>query len=95
MDSDASIDEKLLSLISEAVRSKFRKTKITPETNLRTGLGLDSLALLAVVFRLEQVFGIDIAKTNYTVNPAEMQTVGDAIRVAKELLQRAEALKNA
>lgn len=95
MDVDASIDEKLLSLLAEAVPEKFKKKPITMETLLRKDLGLDSLALLSVVFRLEQVFGIEIAQLDFTLQAGDLKTVTDVLRVAKELLKKAEAIKNA
>lgn len=94
MDVDASIDEKLLSLLAEAVPGKFKKKPMTMESLLRKDLGVGSLALLSVVFRLEQTFGIDIAKLNFTLQSADLKTVADVLRMAKELLKQAEATKN-
>jgi acyl carrier protein len=95
IDADKSIDEKLLALIAEAVPGKFKKKALTMESMLRKDLGIDSLALLSVMFRLEQTFGIDISKLNFAPNMAETRTVNDAISMAKVLLQKAEAEKNA
>jgi acyl carrier protein len=95
MDVDAGIDEKLLALLAEAVPGKFKKKQITTETLLRKDLGLDSLALLSVIFRLEQIFGIDVGALDFTLNMAELRTVTDALHMAKELLKQAEAKKNA
>jgi acyl carrier protein len=94
MDVDKSIDEKLLALIADAVPANFKKKELAMESLLRKDLGIDSLALFSIMFRLEQSFGIDISKWNFAPHMAEMRTVNDAIGMAKRLLQQAEAEKN-
>jgi acyl carrier protein len=95
MEVDTSVDEKLLSLLAEVVPGKFKKKQVTAETLLRKDLGLDSLAILSLVFRMEQTFGIDVAKLDFTLNMAALRTVTDAMSMAKELLKQAEATKDA
>ena len=68
MEPDAKFDERIMALIAEAVPGKFKKTKITGETSLQKELGLDSLGMLSLVFRFEELFGIDIEQMCIDVN---------------------------
>lgn len=94
MDREPEFDNKILSLIAENVPGKFRKVKITKETRLQSELGLDSLALAALVFRLEEVFGIDLSSIDLGVNLTGMRTVNDAINASYEIVRKARAVKN-
>ena len=82
-------DEKILSLLSEAVPGKFKKTKITQEMHLQRDLGIDSLAIAALVFRLEEVFGIDLTDVDFGTSLSQMRTVSDAINMSKEIIKQA------
>jgi acyl carrier protein len=94
MDIHPEFDDKILSLIIEAVPGKFRKVKITKETRLQADLGLDSLGLAALVFRLEEAFGIDLGGLDLGINLSRMRTVDDAINASREIVERARAAKN-
>ncbi|MGZ4866420.1 MAG: acyl carrier protein, partial [Candidatus Angelobacter sp.] len=74
-----------MALIAEAVPGKFKKTKITRETSLQKELGLDSLGMLSLVFRFEELFGIDIAQMGVEVNIAKLKTVADIIGVGRDI----------
>jgi acyl carrier protein len=91
MEIDAKFDEKVLALIAEAVPGKFKKTHITPETNLQKELGLDSLGMLSLVFRFEELYGIDIAQMGVDVNIAKLKTVADLLNVGREIVSRIPA----
>lgn len=88
MELDAKFDERIMALIAEAVPGKFKKTKITMETSLQKELGLDSLGMLSLVFRFEELFGIDIAQMGIDVNIAKLKTVGDIMGVARDILSK-------
>lgn len=94
MDTHPEFDDKILSLIAEAVPGKFRKVKVTKETRLQSELGLDSLALAALIFRLEETFGIDLSGIDLGVNLTGMRTVNDAINASHEIVKRARAAKS-
>ena len=79
MNMDPEFDNKILSLIAEAVPGKFRKVKLTKETRLQSELGLDSLALAALVGG---------------VTMSGLRTVNDAINASHEIVKRARAAKN-
>lgn len=92
MDTDSQFETKVLSLIVETVPRKFKKTAITGETHLQKELGLDSIAILAMVFRFEEVFKIDLGRINFQVNMGELRTVNDALKMSKEILEQAGSL---
>lgn len=94
MDRKPEFDNKILSLIAETVPGKFRKVKITKETRLQRELGLDSLALAALVFRLEEAFGIDLSGIDLGANLTGMRTVNDVINATYEIVKKARAAKN-
>jgi acyl carrier protein len=89
MDTDGQFETKVLSLIVETVPRKFKKTVITGQTHLQKELGLDSIAILAMVFRFEEVFKIDLGRINFQVNMGELRTVNDALKMSKEIMEQA------
>jgi acyl carrier protein len=93
MNTDSQFETKVLSLIVETVPRKFKKTAITGETHLQKELGLDSIAILAMVFRFEEVFKIDLGRINFQVNMGELRTVNDALKMSKEILEQAGSLR--
>lgn len=94
MDTDSQIESKVLSLIAEGVPRKFKKDLITKETHLQRELGLDSIAILSMVFRFEEVFKIDLGQINLQVNMGDLRTVNDLLKMSKEILEQAETLHN-
>jgi acyl carrier protein len=88
MEVTAEIDDKIIALIAASVPGKFRKTKITLATNLQQELGLDSIGMLALVFRFEESFAIDIAQMGLDINIAKLKTVADLIQVGRDILSR-------
>jgi acyl carrier protein len=77
------------------VPSKRRKEKITPETQLQRDLGLDSLAVLALVFQFERAFEIDLVKLSLNIDLARLRTVGDLLAAAETIFLRAESSRAA
>ena len=88
MEIDAKFEEKIVALISEAVPGKFKKTRITRETHLQKELGLDSLGMLSLVFRFEELYGIDIAQLGVDIDIARFKTVDDLITAGRDILGR-------
>ncbi|HKT49020.1 MAG TPA: phosphopantetheine-binding protein [Candidatus Angelobacter sp.] len=91
MEFNGKLEEKILGLIAEGIPGKFKKVKLTPETNLQKELGLDSIGMLALVFRFEEVFGIDIAQLGIDINVAKLRTVGDLLQAGRDILTEAES----
>ena len=86
---------KILELVAAAGPSKLRKRKITPETQLRRDLGLDSVAILALVFQFEHAFELDLAKLSLDIDLARLRTVGDVLATAETIFLRAESSRAA
>jgi len=88
---DTKITEQIMRLIAASVAGKFRNVKITKETSLQKELGMDSIGMLALVFRFEELFGIDIAQLGIEINIAKLKTVDDLITAGHEILSKAQA----
>jgi acyl carrier protein len=86
MDVDAKFEEKVISLIAKAVSGKYKKVSISRETYLQKELGLDSIGMLALIFRFEESFGIDIAQLGIDINTAKIKTVGDLLDVGHNIM---------
>jgi acyl carrier protein len=78
-------DARVLSLLREVLPWQFSRRDIRPEMSLQSDLGLDSLAKLALMFRFEEEFGVDVA--NSSVDVTTVQTVQDLLATAQELIQ--------
>jgi acyl carrier protein len=92
MEIDAKFDEKITALIADAVPGKFKKTKIVRETHLQKELGLDSIGMLSLVFRFEELFSIDIAQLGIDINVAKLKTVNDLLAAAHDIMNKATAV---
>jgi acyl carrier protein len=89
MELDAKFDEKIMTIVAGAVPGKFKKTKITRETHLQKELGLDSIGVLAMVFRFEEAFSIDITEMGVEIDIAKLKTVGDVINAGRQIFSKA------
>jgi acyl carrier protein len=94
MELDAKFDEKLLTLIAEAVPGKFKKTKIARQTHLQKELGFDSIGMLSLVFRFEELFGVDIAQLGIDINIARLKTVDDLLAAAHDIMNKVVEVGN-
>ncbi len=95
MDHVHNLEEVVIPLIASGVPGKFRNTRITRDTHLQKELGLDSLGLLALVFRFEEKFSLDLSKMNIDLNVAKLRTVNDVIKAVQEILEKARAVEHA
>lgn len=80
------IDPRLFRLVEAAIPEAIRGVPIEPDSSLNGDLGLDSLALVTLLFRLEQEFGIDLLSLGGDM--AELRTV----RHLSMLTERASAV---
>jgi acyl carrier protein len=79
------IDVRLLEAIGDAMPMHRKEIRIHPEMRLHADLGLDSLGLLALLFRLQEVFALKF-DDDPDIDVGAMRTVDDLLRVARELL---------
>lgn len=90
MEPDEKLDEKILALIAEAVPKKYKKAGITKDMRLLADLGIDSLGLAALVFRLEEAYGISVDDIDFGSGLSQIRTVGDAIDWGRKLIKQTE-----
>ncbi len=95
MEPDANFDQRIMELIASGVAGKFKKVKITGETSLQKELGLDSIGMLSLVFRFEELFELDIAQMGIEINVAKLKTVEDLIGAARDIVVKAQVGKEA
>jgi len=93
MELDANFDDQIMKIITSGVPGKFKKVKITRQTNLQKELGLDSIGMLSLVFRFEELFEIDIAQLGIEINIAKLKTVDDLIQASHEIMSKAQMAK--
>jgi acyl carrier protein len=87
---DEKFDEKILSIIAEAVPKKYKRAGITKDMRLLEDLGIDSLGVTALVFRLEEMYGISVDDIDFGAGLSRMRTVGDAIDMSRNLIKQAK-----
>lgn len=90
MEPDSKFDEEILSLIADAVPKKYKKAGIAKDMRLLADLGIDSLGIAALVFRLEEMYGISVDDIDFGASLSRMRTVGDAIDMSRQLVSQAK-----
>ena len=60
MNADPGFERAVVAHIREVVPGRFKKAVITPDMRLQRDLGLDSLGIASLLFRLEGEFGLDL-----------------------------------
>ncbi|MCK1502139.1 hypothetical protein IVB20_34820 [Bradyrhizobium sp. 188] len=86
-------EARMLRLIAEAVPVKFKKQPITADARFRQDLGVDSIAMLALLFRFEQTFGLDLATIQLEATLEQLRTVRDALALGREIVERARSAR--
>lgn len=68
--------EKLLNIINIVLENNYKPkvSEISPETDLRTDIGFDSLSLAELTARIESEYGVDIFEDGF------VYTVGDILK---------------
>ena len=93
MELDAQFEQQIINLIASGVAGKFKKVKISRETSLQKELGMDSIGMLSLVFRFEELFGFDIAQMGIDVNITKLKTVDDVLVTAHDILSKTQLSK--
>lgn len=83
----ANFEERVLKIVGAAVPPAYRKAKVTRESNLARDLGIDSLALMHLVFKFEEEFGVEIDADE--VDAGSLRTVNDLLKLGKEIVDKA------
>lgn len=87
MNADASLDQAILAHIREVVPARFKKVAITRDMRLQRDLGLDSLGIASLLFRLEGEFGLDL------MGDPEMPARMRGLRSVEDLIAFARGLR--
>lgn len=82
-------ERRMIGLIGEAIPTRFKNRPITVETRFKQDLGLDSIGMLALLFRFEQSFGLDLASIELEATLEQLRTVGDALTIGRDIVDRA------
>jgi acyl carrier protein len=91
MEVDVKFEQQVITLITGAIPGKFKKVKIARETHLQKELGLDSIGILALVFRFEEMFQVDLAEMGIDIDVAKLKRVEDLLVAAREIMKNAAA----
>jgi acyl carrier protein len=79
------IDGRLLAAIADAMPMHRKRLQIDAEMRLHADLGLDSLGLLALLFRLQEAFAVKF-DDDLDIDVGALRTIGDLLRVARTVL---------
>jgi acyl carrier protein len=91
MDFNANSEGRIEELILQAVPPRRRPAKLARDMRLHHDLGIDSLGMVALVFRLEQAFAIDLSNLAQDIDVRRLRTVQDLIDMSRQILQQAGA----
>ncbi|MGW7489040.1 acyl carrier protein [Streptomyces sp. NPDC054786] len=74
-------DEAICQIIGSVLPKAAAKGGVTPSMNLRADLGIDSLALMSIVFVLEEQAGIDaFSKVDRFIGAEDVSDIIDIVR---------------
>jgi acyl carrier protein len=79
------INALVIRLLKEVVPWRSTRQTIAPSASLTNDLGIDSLGLVALAFRLAEELGIDLGDED-EVDLASIETVEDIQRTARTLV---------
>ncbi len=85
------VEQHVLALIAEALPKKFARKKIEPSLSLQRDLGLDSIVVASLVFKLETIFKIDISTIELPPAATRVRTVADVLSVSRSIVEIARA----
>lgn len=83
----ANFEERVLKIVRASVPPAFKKAAVSRESNLARDLGIDSLALMHLVFKFEEEFGVEVDADE--VDAGSIRTVKDLLTMGKEIVEKA------
>jgi acyl carrier protein len=89
MDDGNKLEDAVFALIGQTLTRPIERAAITPQTNLRKDLGLDSLALATLLVRFGEEIGVDPDEIIETIAVDRILTVGDVVAMGSKLAGRA------
>jgi acyl carrier protein len=88
MEFNENSEARIEDLILKAAPPRRRPAKLAREMRLHHDLGIDSLGMMALVFRLEQAFGVKVSQFAPGIDMHRLRTVQDLVDVSRKLLQQ-------
>ena len=86
MTANPDLESAIVSIIRQATPSQFKKGAITVDMRLQRDLGLDSLGIAALLFRLQDDFGLDLfADPDLSARIGDLRSVEDLVALAARL----------
>jgi len=85
---DAEFEGRIIALIEQAVPRKLKRGKIERGMGLQKDLGVDSIGIAMLVFRLEEAFDIDLDPDSLELDMGKIKTVGDAIDASRVIVEQ-------
>jgi acyl carrier protein len=82
MSADSTVATQIRTALAQHLKRDV--SKIRPEDNLRADLGLDSLAMIELLFKIEEAFDLEIPNDDLS----KIATVSDVVAYVEERLQR-------
>lgn len=79
----SSLDATIAQLIREVLPRRMLQVQMSDELSLREDLGIDSIGLMSLAFRLEEEFSIDLME--HTEEVTSVRTVGDVQRLIRRI----------
>lgn len=77
------VENKVIKLLREVMPWRLAKKEIGEEMLLQRDLGIDSMGLVALAFRVEEELGVDF--NDFSSDVGQIRKVGDVLALAKEL----------
>jgi acyl carrier protein len=83
------LDETVFALIASAAQGKIDRANLTTELNLRRDLGLDSLGLVTLIFKVGEELGKDPDDLIEMLTDHPINTVGDVVALSRTIARGA------
>ncbi|HLG88038.1 MAG TPA: acyl carrier protein [Alphaproteobacteria bacterium] len=92
MKTEADLERAVIATMREILPAEFRKAAITPEMRLQRDLGLDSLGIASLLFRLEEEFGLDLfSDPELSAKMGDLRSVADLAALAFSLRRQSRS----
>jgi acyl carrier protein len=79
------LEERILTLIAQGTKVTPKPATITPDLNLRSDLGFDSLGLVSLLTRFGEEIDVEPDELVETLAEAKLDTVADLLTIAHGL----------
>jgi acyl carrier protein len=81
--SAAEVETTVIKFLREVMPWRLANKEISQDMFLQKDLGIDSMGLVALAFRFEEEFGVDLEQ--FPIEVADIRQVGDVMALARDL----------